>query len=76
MSFAALTDSAGIEATGTMTLNATDGYVTVITEEIFNSSGRGSKMILALEYDGVTLNPDEKSGAIRRSSPTRLPTPG
>jgi len=69
---AALTDSAGIEAYGTMTLNATDGYVTVITEEIFNSSGRGSKMILALEYDGVTLNPDEKSGAIRAVFPDQI----
>ncbi len=48
-----------------MTLFAIDGYETVLTEEVYNTNKGGSKMIIAYEYDGVVLNPDEKSGALR-----------
>lgn len=69
---AAYTQSATIDAYGSLTLNALDGYVTVATEEVFNSAGRGSKMIIALEYDGVTLTSAEKSGALRAVFPDQI----
>lgn len=66
------TQSATIDAYGSLTLSATDNYVTVATEEIFNSAGRGSKMIIAFEYDGVTLSQQEKSGALRAVFPDQI----
>lgn len=66
------TDSATIDAYGSMTLSATDNYVTVVTEDVFNSAGRGSKMIIAFEYDGVLLNTSEKSGALRAVFPDQV----
>jgi len=67
-----LSDSATIDAYGSMTLSATDNYVTVVTEDVFNSSGRGSKMIIALEYDGISLNTAERSGALRAVFPGQI----
>lgn len=64
--------SDSIGAYGSLTLIATDSYVTVATEDVFNSSGRGSKMIIAFEYDGVTLNESEKSGALRAIFPNQI----
>lgn len=69
---AQLTASDGIDAYGSMTLNGTDGYVTVATEEVFNSAGRGSKLIIAFEYDGVSLTAAEKSGALRAVFPDQI----
>lgn len=69
---AQLTASAGIDAYGSMTLNGADGYVTVATEEVFNSSGRGSKLIIAFEYDGISLTASEKSGALRAVFPDQI----
>jgi len=69
---AAYTESATIDAYGSLTLNATDTYVSIATEEVFNSSGRGSKMILAFEYDGITLTTKESSGALRAVFPDQI----
>lgn len=69
---AEFTISSNISKYGSMTLNATDSYVTVATEDIFNSSGRGSKMIIAFEYDGVQLSTAERSGALRAVFPDQL----
>lgn len=66
------TQSAEIGTYGSLTLNATDSYVTVATEDVFNSSGRGSKMIIAFEYDGILLNESEKSGALRAVFPNQI----
>ena len=66
------TESTAIDEYGSLTLSATDNYVTVATEEVFNSAGRGSKMILAFEYDGVTLSEKEKSGALRAVFPDQI----
>lgn len=66
------TESAPISEYGSLTLNATDGYVSIATEEVFNSDGRGSKMIVAFEYDGVVLNEKEKSGALRAVFPDQI----
>ncbi len=48
-----------------MSIYAADGYETILTADIFNTEQGGVKMIVAFEYDGVILNPDEKSGALR-----------
>lgn len=61
-----------IDAYGSLTLNAADNYVTIATEEIFNSAGRGSKMIIAFEYDGNMLSEKEKSGALRAVFPDQI----
>ncbi len=47
------TESAPINVYGRATLYATDGYVAVATDEVFDSDGRGNlKMVIALEFDG------------------------
>lgn len=66
------TDSDVIDAYGSMGLYATDTYFTLLTEETFNSTGRGSKMIIALSYDGIQLNVNEKSGALRAVFPDQI----
>lgn len=48
-----------------MTLYSKDGYQTVITQEQFSVEYGGSLMIVAFEYDGITLTESEKSGALR-----------
>jgi hypothetical protein len=55
-----------------MTLKAADGYETVLTQETYSTEYGGSKMILAYEYDGVTLSPDESSGSIRAVFPDQI----
>lgn len=66
------TTSGTIDKYASMTLSSTDGYVTVVTEDVFNSDLRGSKMIIALEYDGNVLNPNAKSGALRAIFPNQI----
>jgi hypothetical protein len=60
----AYTQSAPISVYTMLTLSALDNYVTVVTEEVFQSACGGSKMIIAFEYDGVTLTASEQSGAL------------
>lgn len=69
---AEFSSSAPISEYGSLTLNATDGYVSIATEEVFNSLGHGSKMIVAFEYDGITLTEKEKSGALRAIFPSQI----
>lgn len=69
---AAYTEGAPITSYGSLTLNATDGYVTMATEDVFNSATRGSKMIIAFEYDGITLGVKQKSGALRAVFPNQI----
>ncbi len=66
------TESGTIDVYGSMVLSATDSYVTLVTEDQFNSSGRGSKMIIALSYDGNTLDVNQKSGALRAVFPDQI----
>lgn len=67
-------DSMAISEYGSLTLNAADGYVTVATSEVFDShnGAHGSKMIIAFEYDGVSLNAKERSGALRAVFPNQI----
>jgi len=44
---------------------ASDGYNTLLAPEDFNESMGGSKIIIALEYEGETLTPSSASGALR-----------
>jgi len=60
------------EAYTAMLLKGADGYETVLTSNTFNIEQGGSKMIIAFEYDGVTLNPSEKSGALRAVFPDQV----
>lgn len=48
-----------------MTIKAQDGYETVLTSDTFNEEHGGSRMIVAYEYEGVILNVNESSGALR-----------
>ncbi len=59
------TESAPINVYGSLTLYATDGYVAVATDEVFDSDGRGSKMVIALEFDGEVLTTKSSNGALR-----------
>lgn len=67
-------NSMAISEYGSLTLNATDGYVTVATGEVFDShnGAHGSKMIVAFEYDGIALNVKERSGALRAVFPNQI----
>ena len=66
------TTSGTIDKYASMTLYALDGYITVVTEDVFNSDLHGNKMILALEFDGEVLTPQSKSGAIRAIFPDQV----
>ncbi|HQC55010.1 MAG TPA: molybdopterin-dependent oxidoreductase [Clostridia bacterium] len=59
------TESAPINVYGSLSLYGTDGYVAVATDEVFDSDGRGSKMVIALELDGEVLTIKSGSGALR-----------
>lgn len=48
-----------------MSIYAEDGYETILSADVFNVEQGGVKMIVAFEYDGIELNPNEKSGALR-----------
>lgn len=54
-----------------MSIYADDGYETILSEDVFNTDKGGVKMIVAYEYDGVVLNPEEKSGALRAIFPDK-----
>ncbi len=58
-------------AYSSMALFATDGYETILTVDTFSQEHGGSKMILALEYDNVVLNSNQKSGALRAVFPNQ-----
>ncbi|MEG1963521.1 MAG: molybdopterin-dependent oxidoreductase [Clostridia bacterium] len=42
-----------------------DSYEVLLAKDSYDESVGGSKIILAYEYDGVALNPEESSGSIR-----------
>ena len=65
-------DGAVSGAYSAMVLKASDGYETVLTQETYSTEHGGSKMILAYEYDGIRLNPNESSGAIRAIFPDQI----
>ncbi len=54
-----------------MSIYAEDGYETILSADVFNVEQGGVKMIIAFEYDGVVLNPSEKSGALRAIFPDK-----
>ena len=46
-----------------------NNYSMIFTQEVYSVAHGGSDMIIAFEYDGITLNPNEKSGALRAVFP-------
>lgn len=65
-------DGALSGAFSSMTLKSLDGYESVLTSDTYNTEHGGSKMVLALRYDGETLTENSKSGAIRAIFPNQI----
>jgi hypothetical protein len=55
-----------------MGVYALDGYETVLTSDTFNTEQGGSKMIIAFEYDGETLNASHNMGSLRAVFPDQV----
>ena len=65
-------DGALSGAYSSMTLKSLDGYESVLTSDIYNTEHGGSKMIIAINYDGEDLKETSKSGALRAVFPNQI----
>ncbi|MGI6701920.1 MAG: molybdopterin-dependent oxidoreductase [Christensenellales bacterium] len=54
-----------------ITLEAEDGYWTLVTNDVFNEDDGGNKVIIAYEYDGHVLDQTQKSGSLRAVIPNQ-----
>jgi hypothetical protein len=54
-----------------MSIKASDGYDPIVPLNIFNENFGGTRMVIALEYEGVLLNINEPSGALRAIFPAK-----
>ncbi len=64
-------DGAVSGAYSSIKLVATDPFENILTQNIYSQEHGGSAMIIVYEYDGHTLNPQEKSGALRAVLPNQ-----
>ena len=57
---------------GSISLMASDGYIAITTEDVFNPEKHGSKVIVVFEFDGREMKEKSETGALRIVIPGQI----